>query len=599
MFRSLRWRIALPFIFLIVIALVSMGIYLANFAQRTYMDTLEINNFNEAQLIIESLSLSILTDYDFTNLDQKAKNWSDTLNKRVTIIAADGTVLGESHEDRNLMDNHSDRPEIQDALVYGKGSSIRFSHTLKKRMLYVAVPFYDESIVLGYVRLALPLDMIAENVNHIRGTLITVIIIAITLTILIAIWMSRRIIKPLHELTIFAGDVSKQISDSGHQYQNESEIDSLTNSINKMTLQLQTKINELDIQRGRMAAVLGEMTDGVVIFDSEGQIQLMNPAAERIFKVKQKAVVGQMLIHIIRNHKLEELWQKSKTSGETQFASIELSNPNLYLQAVVTPLGQALPGSTLLLLQDVTQIRQLETIRKDFISNISHELRTPLASLKALTETLQESALDDPPAAHRFLERMETEVDSLSLMVSELLELTRIESGRVPLNLSNIQPCILLEKAVDRLRLQAERSNLQIEIDCSPDLEPIYVDEKRLEQVLVNLLHNAIKFTPPGGMIIVSVKLLEDQIQFSVKDTGVGIPIEDIPRIFERFYKADRSRSSTGTGLGLAIARHLIEAHGGNIWVESIEGKGSTFFFSLPLYTPININNMSNDQQGE
>lgn len=588
MFNSLRWRIAIPFILLISISLISMGIYLANFAADSYLETLRINTTNEAFLLSESLSPLLVEGVNTYNLDYRAKHWADLLQKRVTIIAANGEVIGESHEYLNIMDNHLFRPEIQLASTEGNGSSIRFSQTLEQRMLYVAVPILDMENIIGYIRLALPINEVTNQINHIRGSLIAVVSIAIIVTILLSIWITRNIIKPIQELTIFATSVtgSQPINENK---QGGSEIDLLTNSINQITSQLHNQIRELGVERGRMAAVLGEMTDGVVIIDNQGLVQLINPAAEKIFKVDRNSAEGRSLIGVLRNHQLNELWRESYRSNKPKSASIELSNPVIYLQVVSTPLGEALPGSTLLLFQDVTQIRQLETIRKDFISNISHELRTPLASLKALSETLQEGALEDPPAAQVFLQRIDTEVDSLNLMVSELLELSRIESGRVPLLISKIHPCILLGKAIDRLRLQAERSGLNVDIKCQNDLPEINVDEKRLEQVLVNLLHNAIKFTPSGGLIIASADIVKDRIVFSVKDTGIGVPPEDLMRIFERFYKADRSRSSTGTGLGLAIARHLVEAHGGYIWAESTVGSGSTFSFSIPITRNIRI----------
>ena len=309
---------------------------------------------------------------------------------------------------------------------------------------------------------------------------------------------------------------------------------------------------------------------------------MFNPAAENLFAVREVDALGNTLVEVLRNHQIVDLWRSCLATEESQVTTLEISTKRLYLQTVATPLGQALPGSTLLLFQNLTRVRQLETVRRDFISNISHELRTPLASLKALTETLQEGALDDPPAAHRFLQRMETEVDSLSLMVSELLELSRIESGRVPLQLTPSRPLAIISDAVDRLGLQAERAGLDMQIDCPEDLPAVLADPDRLEQVMVNLLHNAIKFTPSGGEILISASPLDRQIVFSVKDTGVGIPSIDLPRIFERFYKADRARSTGGTGLGLAISRHLVEAHGGRIWAESVEGQGSTFYFSIP-----------------
>jgi two-component system phosphate regulon sensor histidine kinase PhoR len=242
-----------------------------------------------------------------------------------------------------------------------------------------------------------------------------------------------------------------------------------------------------------------------------------------------------------------------------------------------------------MVLTNLSRQRYLETVRRDFVSNISHELRTPLASLKALTETLQSGALDDPPAAQRFLQRMETEVDALTQMVAELLELSRIESGRVPMEMRQTRAQDIITSSVDRLRMQAERARLKLIIDLPEDLPEISADPARLEQVMVNLLHNAIKFTPPGGEICIRARTTVDEstqkpvLIFSVQDTGVGIPADMLPRIFERFYKGDRARSGGGTGLGLAIARHTVEAHQGKIWAESETGKGSTFYFSIPI----------------
>jgi two-component system phosphate regulon sensor histidine kinase PhoR len=259
--------------------------------------------------------------------------------------------------------------------------------------------------------------------------------------------------------------------------------------------------------------------------------------------------------------------------------------PRLNLQGIATSLSPVIPGSTLLLFKDLTRQKQIEAMRRDFISNVSHELRTPLAAMKALTETLQAGAINDPPAAQRFLEQMETEVDSLNLLVSELLELSRTESGRVPLNLAPTRPIDIISQAKDRLRLQVERAGLTLNVACPDDLPPVVADEGRVQQVVTNLLHNAIKFTPSGGTVTVGATLQQEkqEVLFFIIDTGIGVAEEDLPRIFERFYKTDRSRSSGGTGLGLAIARHQVEAHGGLIWAESQVGKGSTFYFTLPL----------------
>jgi two-component system phosphate regulon sensor histidine kinase PhoR len=263
-----------------------------------------------------------------------------------------------------------------------------------------------------------------------------------------------------------------------------------------------------------------------------------------------------------------------------QSETVEVPTRHQFLQLVVIP-DQHASGS-LLLVQDLTRLRRLETVRRDFISNLSHELRTPLASLKALTETLQDGALDDPPAARQFIGQIQVEVDALTQMVTELLELSRIESGRLSLDLQPVAPFDLLDSACRRMQLQAERAGLTLRVECTQDLPKIKIDSQRVEQLLVNLIHNAVKFTHAGGEVVLGAETGIGEVRFAVRDTGIGIPAEDVPRIFERFYRVDKSRTGSGTGLGLSIAKHIVEAHGGRIWAESIEGMGSTFYFTIP-----------------
>ncbi|MHB0870287.1 MAG: sensor histidine kinase, partial [Chloroflexota bacterium] len=260
----------------------------------------------------------------------------------------------------------------------------------------------------------------------------------------------------------------------------------------------------------------------------------------------------------------------------------EVGPSRKFLRIVATPLRRGQEGA-LALLQDLTEIRRMETVRRDFVANVSHELRTPLASLKALVETLEEGASAEPEVARDFLSKMHVEVDGLAQMVTELLELSRIESSRVALSFEPEELEPLVRGAADRLAAQADRASLKLSVQLPADLPRVAANRERIQQVLVNLIHNAIKFTPAGGEIVVGALRRGDQVHIWVADTGVGITPDALPRIFERFYKADRSRSGGGTGLGLAIARHVVEAHGGRIWAESIEGKGSTFTLSLPV----------------
>ncbi len=349
--------------------------------------------------------------------------------------------------------------------------------------------------------------------------------------------------------------------------------------LHDMILEEQDQITSLQAEKGKLAAVLDQMTDGVLITDPSGIIRFANPAATRMFELSEP--VGGIIAEALRQHQLIEAWRLCQEGGEMQVQSVEMPKSRQFLQLIAIP--DRYSGGSLLLIQDLTRVRHLETVRRDFVSNLSHELRTPLASLKALTETLQDGALEDPQAAQRFLVRIEAEVDALTQMVAELLELSRIESGQVPLDLKPVNPAALLYTALDRMRLQVERAALTLSVVCPPDLPSIRADAPRLEQVLVNLIHNSVKFTPPGGQVILSAQRTEGFIDFAVQDSGVGIPTEALPRIFERFYKTDRARSGGGTGLGLSISRHIVEAHGGSIWVESEEGKGSTFSFTIPV----------------
>ena len=364
------------------------------------------------------------------------------------------------------------------------------------------------------------------------------------------------------------------------------ELEPLSNAIHSLAITQAERRNSESAERDRLEATLNQMTDGVLIVDAFGRIQMANPAANELFS-ENGSLVGKTVSVALRHHQLIETWRKCQQTHEMQSESVDLSATRKFLQLIAIPDEHA--SGAILLIQDLTRIRRLETVRRDFISNVSHELRTPLASLKALTETLQEGALDDPAAAHRFLGRILIEVDALTQMAAELLELSRIESGQVLLARKPIQPIQLLNSAADRMKMQADRAGLDVRVECPDNLPLINADMPRLEQVLVNLIHNAVKFTPPGGEVTLSARAEGSNVLFAVRDTGCGIPADDLPRIFERFYRVDRSRAGGGTGLGLSIARHLVEAHSGKIWAESREGEGSIFYLTIPcMHIPEN-----------
>jgi two-component system phosphate regulon sensor histidine kinase PhoR len=413
--------------------------------------------------------------------------------------------------------------------------------------------------------------------------MIDTLLIAGLIILLIALgWVSWRLVSLQRKVRDYTAAIRKA-SEGGLQPSalplDVPQLEDLSNAVHALNDDLRQLNASLDADRARLAAVLEQITDGVLLADQRGFIQFANPAAEKLFDTKRP--IGHTVAEVVRHHQLVDAWQRCQQHGGTQTETVEIPQRRQFLQLIVIP--DLHGGGSILLVQDLTRVRRLETVRRDFISNVSHELRTPLASLRALTETLQDGALDDPKAAHRFIGRIQTEVDALTQMAAELLELTRIESGQLPLEFTSAAPEALIISSADRMRAQAERAGVTVQVECPAGLPKVRADVPRLEQVLVNLIHNSVKFTSPGGHITLSSERDEAFVRFAVHDTGVGIPAEDLLRIFERFFRVDRSRSGGGTGLGLSIARHIVEAHGGRIWAESEEGRGSTFYFTIPV----------------
>lgn len=359
------------------------------------------------------------------------------------------------------------------------------------------------------------------------------------------------------------------------------EMKTLSDAIRTTAGQAEEYITALKKQKNMLSVVLSNMTDGVLIANEDGTIQMMNEAAEALFDLKSKEGIKLPISDVIQQSDLLELWNKTKT-GKPETITIEFGQEPKFLQVVGISLEEDLPGSSMLLFQDLSHTHQLDIIRRDFVSNVSHELRTPVAGLKAISETLLDGALDEPDVARKFVSRMNSEVDNLAQMINELLELSRIEAGEYSFYFKPAKPIELISNAVERMTLQAERMGIVLSYDAPEDLPRILADPTRVSQVFINLIQNAIKFTPSGGHIHIGAQAAGSKVLFSVKDDGMGITKNDRGRIFERFYKVDRARSGGGTGLGLSICKHIVEKHGGHIWVESEVGQGSTFYFSLP-----------------
>ena len=579
--QGIQWKITLPFIAVITICIGVMGIYLVNFVHDNQTNNLRTYLTNEAK--ITAVTSQPFFSSSTAALDGLAKQLGTDINARVTIIAADGTVLGDSEEDPATMENHSTRPEVIAALATGYGEIVRYSTTLNEQMMYVAVSIKDNNQVLGVARVALPLSDVRNSIHH----LTIVISLAVILTIIItgfATWFIVRITtRRIREVTqasrkIAAGDLKQDI-----QIHSRDEAGELGKAFNEMAGNIRKLVEGISTEQSKLDTVLSNMADGVIVTDKEGNISLANHAAEKLFGFRAEAIISKTVIEVTHDHEIDNLAKRCLAREEQLNSQIELTSAGKYLRVIAIPITGKILSGCLLLLQDLTEMRNLQTMRQELVGNISHDLRTPLAGIKIMVETLRDGAIDDKNAVIDFLTRIENEVDRLTQMVSELTELSRIEAGSTELNKENLNLNELINEAVIQLRPLADKQRITLNPVLSDTLPSAKVDRDRLSQTITNLIHNAIKFNRSGGSVTITTSSDDKTITVKVIDTGIGIPKANLPHVFERFYKADKSRTNSGSGLGLAIAKHTIEAHGGTITAQSEEGNGSTFSFTIPL----------------
>jgi len=578
--KSIQWRIAIPFIILTLVSAGITGGYLVSFTRSSQIDNLRFHLEEEARITAEA-SLPLLIQGN--NADILAKKLGQEIEGRVTIIAPDGKVLGDSQEDPATMENHATRPEVKDALISGLGESTRYSITLDEQMMYVAVPISNQGTVLGVARVALPLTTIEKSVNHLTLTIVLAMAVVAILTILAAGFIARRTTGPLRQLTkatkqISAGQLGQKII-----VQTGDEVGQLGNAFNEMSLSLKSSMEAVSAEKAKLSTVLNNMVDGLILTDKEGNVSAANRTAGRLFGFEDKNAAGKPIIEVVRDHEVDAVLKMCLQTNKEQTAQFESSVTKRFLRVVAAPVADGKTSEILFLFQDLTEVRNLQTMRKELVGNISHELRTPIAGIKAMVETLRDGAVDDKEAAKDFLARIEAEVDRLAQTVSELTELSRIETGKAELRIEPLNLNSLVKDVIAQLTPLAERQQVTMSANLAPNLPEVRADRDRIRQTIINLVHNAIKFNGIGGNVVLSIRSDTNTVTVEISDTGIGISKEDLPRVFERFYKADRNRSKGGSGLGLAIAKHTIQAHGGKIWATSEQGKGSIFSFSLPL----------------
>lgn len=578
--RRVRWRTAFSYTIVIILVMAVMTAWVLRVLNQRMLAA----ELSRAQTQIATLSAApaLATAWrDPDALSVLLAEWETLSGARLTAFDSEATPRADSTQVFDLGSTGMIPPEVRDALAGGTGSSLRADDASGAQTLFVAHAVHDGDTVIGALQMRTPTADIAALLRTLQRTLVAATALAALAIVSLMVFQAERAAQTVHRLTdvaerITAGELSARIMSYS-----SGDIGQLARAFNRMASNLEALLRTSERETDRLNTVMYAMNDGVLIVNKLGKVELINRGATRLLNTTEASALDQSFVQVVRDHRIVEVWQRSKTSGGQETDIVEGTNSRS-LQIVATPLLRGADRGHLVIVQDLTRIRQLQTIRQDFVSNVSHELRTPLAALRALVETLRDGALEDPPAARRFLDRMESEVDALTQMVQELLELSRIESGQAPLRLQNASVAAALGPGIERLRMQAERAGIHLSLDLPPGLPAVIADVDRIQQVVTNLVHNAIKFTPSGGFVTVSASADAGMVTVSVRDSGVGIPPQDVARIFERFYKADRARAGGGTGLGLAIAKHIVHAHEGEIWVESEQGKGSCFYFTLP-----------------
>ncbi len=583
--RTLGTRLALTYTGLVLLVMGALGWILADAVRGFYLRQLESDLVQETFIAADVVAPLVADGAGSRALDATVAWLAEGLGARVTVVDDAGTVLADSAGDAGLMNDHSDRPEIQEAERAGIGSSIRGSDSIGSPYFYVARSVTPGDFV---VRLALPLGSIDPLVWDIQRRIGIAAVVTAVLMAGAGLFVARRIGAGLEDIrgqaaAIAAGNLNASVEPAPTQ-----ELGDLGRAFNAMTARLRDTVTELKRARARLEVTLANLSDGVIITDDRGHVALANDAALAMLAV-QGPIVDEPVVEVARDHELAEMVTKAlATDDRVQERVVRHGRSGRVLQAAARRLDTAGERIGVVVLRDITELRRLEGVRRDFVANVSHELRTPLTSIRVLVETLESGALHDPDVSSDFLARIVSEVDRLALLVDDLLDLARIESGRIRLSPERVIPAEMIWHVVERMEPQVERAGLSVEVVVAADTPAVVADRERIDQVLLNLVHNAIKFTPAGGVITLSASSVSNAVQFAVRDTGVGVSPEDMPRVFERFYKADRARHSHGTGLGLAIAKHIVQAHGGQIWAEPNSDVGTVFRFTLPTDLDMN-----------
>jgi two-component system phosphate regulon sensor histidine kinase PhoR len=590
--RNLFWKLALTFLALLMGVLIAVDF----FAERALRHESERATFAQLATIARFAQAN---PPDFSSAESATPENLDRMNRwaaemgssgaRITVIRSDGQVLADSQSDPRSMENHAGRPEIQDAVAKGEGSSVRYSVTLKRDLLYYAVRHSTAAGPAVVLRFAIPLETADQALGAFRRSLwlasFVILLLAGTVSVLVSRSFSDRV-ERLKEFSrrVAEGDFRPLPGDGSGD-----ALEALGTSLNQTAARLDSTIRTLIEERNLSSAILGSMVEGVAVVSGAERLVFANQGFAQILELDVPPKSGSALVEVVRQTELIEA-VRHVLAGELRVEA-EIVTGTLrqhFFAATVAAVRAGETTGAVVVLHDITELRKLERVRRDFVANVSHEFKTPLTAIQGFSETLLAGAINDPQNRERFLGIILEHSRRLARLTDDLLKLSQMDADRLELEIRRVSVAELIESCLETAQHRAAEKNITVSVNESKDLPDIAGDRRRLAEVLQNLLDNATQYTLPTGSITVSAEERDADVIFTVSDTGIGIPKADQSRIFERFYRVDaaRSREAGGTGLGLAIAKHLVEVHGGRIWVTSEIGQGSQFNFSVPIFDP-------------
>ncbi|MDT8859423.1 cell wall metabolism sensor histidine kinase WalK [Alkalihalobacillus sp. MEB130] len=584
---KLRIKIMVAVLSITLLVLTGVGIVIGQLYQDFYINYVTERVEKEANLAAYMLATERL---DLENAQKKALEISTLLDSRVTIIDLDGTVIGESAENPVTMDNHLDRPEIE-AVEMGKHASyIRYSETVHDELLYYAVPILDENASkIGYLRLGLSTDTLAEMSEMIWWILGISFTVAFVIIVSITYRVTNEMTRPIESATVVANELAEGNYKARTSEGKRDEIGQLTRSINILAFNLEQLTKRHEAQKERMETLIDNMGSGLILINTKGDISLINRTCRDIFQENTDLWKHELYHDVIKHKEVIKIVQTIFLTEKKQRAHIsfpvqlEVRHFDVYGAPVMSNRDK-LKG-IVLVLHDMTELKKLEQVRTDFVANVSHELKTPVTSIKGFTETLLDGAMNTESLREKFLTIIAKESERLQNLIQDLLDLSRIEQAYFQLNWQRTNLQVVVGEVFDLLKDKAKAKQIDLQVNTEGDVT-LEGDTERIKQIAINLINNGIMYTPQGGSVHVSLKGEQDTVILEISDTGVGIGENELPRIFERFYRVDRARSrnSGGTGLGLAIVKHLVEAHHGKMAVTSKLGEGTTFTIKLKRY---------------